>query len=80
MKKSIFYFMLMSALFFLAACGPAETEALADEGVEGETAVTESTSGMGMVNGMGTGSSITAVFWLKVRDLGRAVSLWFGCR
>lgn len=62
MKKSIFYFMFITALFALAACGPAGTEALADEGVEGETAVTESTNtsttssgrmGMGMGNGMG---------------------------
>jgi len=62
MKKSIFYFMLITALFFLAACGPANTEALADEGVEGETAVSESTSssGMGMGNGMGMGSNMMA--------------------
>lgn len=62
MKKSIFYFMLITALFALAACGPTGTEALADEGVEGETAVSESTSGSGMSmgNGMGMGSNMMA--------------------
>lgn len=61
MKNSNFNFLLVSALFFLAACGPAQTEVLGDEIIEKETAVTESTTstttnsqmGMGMGNGMG---------------------------
>lgn len=60
MKRPLFYLGFVTVIFFLAACGPAETDAAVDEDNGEETAVSESTtsnnsSSNGMRMGMGNG-------------------------